>query len=164
MPAKLTVITDDVTNHASAIGEYIRAHRKGLRVSATTAAQSAGMSRVTWHRLEKGEPAVTMGAYLSAMAVLGLEFRAVSSAAKDVSHAGAHDSEDSIPVHVAIADYPQLKQLAWQVHGVAELSPREALGIYERNWRHLDLETMEPHERHLVEALRQVFEDKDHDV
>ena len=45
----------------------------------------------------------------------------------------------------------------WQVHGVDELSPTEAFGLYERNWRHLDLAAMDLREQHLVEALHQVF-------
>jgi hypothetical protein len=44
--------------------------------------------------------------------------------------------------------------LAWQVHGTDELTPREALGIYERNARHLDMKAMEPGERELLDALR----------
>jgi transcriptional regulator with XRE-family HTH domain len=36
---------------------------KALKVSATTAAEAAGMSRMTLHRIERGEPSVTMGAY-----------------------------------------------------------------------------------------------------
>ena len=83
MPSKSPAITDDVANCAVVIGKHIRAHRKSLRVSATTAAQAAGMSRVTWYRLEKGEPSVTMGAYLSAMNVLGLEFKTVSYDVED---------------------------------------------------------------------------------
>jgi hypothetical protein len=59
-----------------------------------------------------------------------------------------------LPASVRIADYPWLKELAWQVHGPQELTPREALGIYERNWRHLDPEALSPHERDLVDALR----------
>ena len=59
-----------------------------------------------------------------------------------------------VPARVRIADYPQLKQLAWQVHGTDELTPAEALSIYTRNWRHLDLAAMEPGERDLVDALR----------
>ncbi|OGT29844.1 MAG: hypothetical protein A2W28_05305 [Gammaproteobacteria bacterium RBG_16_51_14] len=53
-----------------------------------------------------------------------------------------------------LADYPQLKQLAWQVHGTDELTPAEALSIYERNWRHVDVKALEPRERQLVDALR----------
>jgi hypothetical protein len=55
---------------------------------------------------------------------------------------------------VRLADYPQLKALAWQVHGTDTLSPLEALGIYERNARHLDTAAMLPAERALLQALR----------
>ena len=53
-----------------------------------------------------------------------------------------------------LADYPQLQQLAWQVQGTDELTPTEALSIYERNWRHLDVQARAASERDLVDALR----------
>jgi transcriptional regulator with XRE-family HTH domain len=56
----------------SRLAARIRPHRRALRISATELAEAAGMSRVTLHRLERGEPSVTMGAYMSAIA-LGLE-------------------------------------------------------------------------------------------
>ena len=62
--------------------------------------------------------------------------------------------EGWIPARVRLADYPQLKQLAWQVRGVDRLTPREALDIYERNERQLDPETLTPAEAQLIEALR----------
>ena len=164
MPAKLSAISEEITNRAVNIGKQIRAHRKALGVSTITAAEAAGMSRVTWYRIEKGATSVTLGAYLSALTVLGLNLKVAQLSTHD------HDSDDnpnnteSIPVRIAFADYPQLKQLAWQVHGVDTLSPREALTIYERNWRHLDLETMKPNEHNLVTALRQVFTEETHDV
>jgi len=40
---------------ASQIGDDIRRQRKALKVSATAAAESAGMSRLTWYKIEKGE-------------------------------------------------------------------------------------------------------------
>ena len=49
----------------AALGLAIRVRRKALGVNATTAAQAAGLSRVTLHRIERGEPAVTMGAWMS---------------------------------------------------------------------------------------------------
>lgn len=165
MPAKSPVITEDVADLAVVIGKHIRAHRKSLCVSATTAAQAAGMSRVTWYRLEKGNPSVTMGAYLSAINVLGLEFKIVSPAVSEqTSYPDISDRENFIPVHIDLAEYPQLKQLAWQVHGVDKLLPKEALDIYERNWRHLDLKAMDEHERHLVNALRLIFAGEISDV
>jgi transcriptional regulator with XRE-family HTH domain len=140
-----------VAEKLKALGEKIRAHRKALRVSATTAAQAAGMSRVTLHRIENGEPSVTMGAYLNAMAALGLDFGILGAPAADKN---ADERKDWIPARIRLADYPQLKQLAWQVHGTDALTPAEALSIYERNWRHLDVAAMEPRERNLVDALR----------
>lgn len=153
MPAKSPVIASTVADKLGALGQQIRAHRKALRVSATTAAQAAGMSRVTLHRIEGGEPSVTMGAYLNVMAALGLDFDIVTptNAAADNRE---QDRSGWIPARIRLPDYPQLKQLAWQIHGTDALTPREALDIYERNWRHLDLESMEPRERQLVDALR----------
>lgn len=157
MPAKLSTITEGISTRAADAGKQIRTHRKALAVSATTAAEAAGMSRVTWYRIEKGATSVTLGAYLSALTVLGLDLKIVQSSSHDRDSGFNPNNVGSIPVRVVFADYPQLKQLAWQVHGVDTLSPREALTIYERNWRHLDLETMEPREHDLVTALRQVF-------
>jgi hypothetical protein len=39
------------------------------------------------------------------------------------------------------------------VRGTDELTPREALGIYERNWRHLDEGLLTQCEKELIEAL-----------
>lgn len=164
MPAKLSTISESVASRAVEIGKQVRACRKALGVSVTTAAEAAGMSRVTWFRIEKGVTSITMGACLSAMNVLGLDLKVVQPAAHDHDSDNGSDSAASIPVRIAFVDYPQLKQLAWQVHGVDALSPREALTIYERNWRHLDFATMEPHESHLISALREVFSGDTHDV
>lgn len=136
-----------------AVGQQIRAHRKLLRVSATSAAQAAGMSRMTLHRIEGGEASVTMGAYMNAAAALGLELGI--SPVDTATKALAPDVQMQLPAHIRLADYPQLKQLAWQVHGIDELTPAEALGIYERNWRHLDQNAIEPPELRLIDALRE---------
>jgi transcriptional regulator with XRE-family HTH domain len=152
MPAKNPVVADLSADRLRALGEQIRAHRKALR-NAVTAAEAAGMSRVTLHRIEHGEPSVTIGAYLNVMAALGLDLGILEpsqAAAPDTG--GGH--KGWVPARVHIANYPQLKQLAWHVHGTDELTPAEALSIYTRNWRHLDLAAMEPGERELVDALR----------
>jgi hypothetical protein len=127
-----------------------------MRISATAASEAAGMSRVTWHRIEKGESSVTMGAYLNAMAALGLELQ-LSDPNESARHADRPAAELSLPVRIRLSQYPQLRRLAWQVHGSEELTPREALDIYERNQRHLDIATMEAHERDLLDALQQVL-------
>jgi transcriptional regulator with XRE-family HTH domain len=156
MPAKPPITTGIAADQLLALGQQIRAHRKGLRISATTLAEAAGMSRVTLHRIEKGEPAVTMGAYANAMAALGLNFGLVVPA----SEAGLSQQasrEGWIPARVRLADYPQLKQLAWQVQGADTVSPLEAWDIYERNWRHVDEQALAVDEQQLIDGLRLAF-------
>jgi hypothetical protein len=63
----------------------------------------------------------------------------------------------SLPEYIPIAEYPQLKRLAWSARGLNALTPAEALGIYERNWRHVDVHALEPHEQRLLDALRQLL-------
>ena len=54
---------------------------------------------------------------------------------------------------VRLADYPQLKDLAW--NRVDEFIPaREAFQLYERNWRLLDPETLDDRERALIAHLK----------
>lgn len=156
MPAKSPIIASITKAQLISLGQQIRAHRKALRISATTAAEAAGMSRVTLHRIEKGEPAVTMGAYVNAMAALGLNFGLVAPA-ESVKADVAANREGWIPARIGLRDYPQLTQLAWQVHGVETLSPKEAWDIYERNWRHIDEQALAVSERQLIAALRLAF-------
>ncbi len=72
MPQKSPPITEDNAAKLRVLGTCLAEKRKALRVSATVAAEAAGMSRVTLHRIEKGEPSVTMGAWSKAIAALGL--------------------------------------------------------------------------------------------
>jgi transcriptional regulator with XRE-family HTH domain len=156
MPAQAPTTTEAVTALLSDIGERIRTHRKALRVSAAVAAEAAGMSRVTLHRIERGEPSVTMGAYLNAMAALGLVLDVVTP---QVREAGANTLPSGVraavglPPRIRLADYPQLKRLAWHIPGEIEVTPEEALGLYERNWRHLDAEQLGGAERELLNQL-----------
>lgn len=153
MPASAPIIASTAADKLIELGKQIRAHRKALRISATTAAEAAGISRVTLYRIEKGEPSVTMGAYLNAMQALNMDFGIIQSA-ELAADAFNVDRKGWIPARIHLADYPQLKQLAWQVHGTDTLTPVEALSIYDRNWRHVDVNALEPHERQLVDALR----------
>ena len=69
LPVNLPILESPLVT----LGHQIRAHRKALGVNATVAAESAGISRVTWHRIEKGEASVAMGAYAKALDTLGLK-------------------------------------------------------------------------------------------
>jgi len=144
------------TGHALSMGNRIRERRKALGVSATSAAESAGMSRVTWHRIERGTTTVTLGAWLAALAVLDM-VPGVALRESVGQRAQRETTADSVPVTIVLADYPQLQRLAWQLQGTETVSPHEALALYERNWRHLDEEQLQEEERQLIAALRTVF-------
>ncbi len=153
MPAIAPPSGETVIAGLAALGERLRVERKRLGVSATTAAEAAGMSRVTLHRIERGEPSVTMGAYANAAAALGWSLglhdpsRAASAAKPTRSRQG--DAPPPIRLH----EFPQLRRLAWQYQGATEVTPAEALSLYERNWRHVDQAALSPQERELVQHL-----------
>lgn len=141
---------------AVAIGQALRERRKALRISMVAAAEAAGISRVTWHRLEKGEGTVAWGSLLAAAAVLDLELGLVDPRQPGVEQ--ARNPEECLPLRIVLEDYPQLRRLAWQLGEEAgPLSAREALGLYERNWRHVDRAALSPRERALIRALRITF-------
>lgn len=146
------------------LGAQLRARRKALKVSATAAAEAAGMSRVTLHRIEKGEPSVTIGAYFQAAAVLNLQIGILPPPATTHAASTATTGEGWIPVRIPLADYPQLQRLAWQVQDQQTLTPREAQDIYERNARHLDREALTAQEHQLIEALRTALGTAGHGV
>ncbi len=145
MPAPAPPTGPTAAEKLAAIGARLRARRKALAVTATEAAEAAGMSRMTLHRVERGEPSVTMGAYMNAVAALGLELELVD--------ARAPKPKAKLPRRVALAAYPELKRLSWQLGDASSLTPREALSVYERNWRHVDQARLSDAERALIRRL-----------
>src|SRR5690554_3292462 len=71
MSAKDSPLPPPARAMLQAMGARLRARRKALGVSAIAAAESAGISRVTWYRMEQGEPSVAGGIWASAAAVHG---------------------------------------------------------------------------------------------
>ena len=98
MPATAPLLPIHAAEELARLGERLRRQRKQQRVSAVTAAEAAGMSRVTLHRIERGEPSVTIGAWLAAAQALGLRL----------------DLQDSQAPEVAV-DSPQLKKLEQRI-------------------------------------------------
>jgi len=138
-----------------ALGAQLRAQRKALKVNATVTAEAAGISRVTLHRIEKGEPSVAMGAWANVAAALGM--RLSLELLQQQAPQNNNPSKGWWPVRIALADYPQLKASAWQVQGTDYLTPSEAHDIYERNARHLDMAAMTVDEQALRQALQAAF-------
>ena len=156
MKKKIEKISDDAISQLAEIGRLIRQHRKSFKITANAAAETAGISRVTLHRIEKGEPTVSMGAYLNVSSALDLNLHL--SAKGDTEYEANGNDVGKLPVRISLSDYPQLKELAWHVQGVDELSLIEAHSIYERNKRFLDSESLSDSEQALIELLGVAFE------
>jgi transcriptional regulator with XRE-family HTH domain len=56
----------------SKLGRDITVARKKRRISTVSMAERAFISRATLHKLERGDPSVSMGAYATVLAILGL--------------------------------------------------------------------------------------------
>ncbi|WP_145557049.1 hypothetical protein [Yersinia aldovae] len=54
---------------------------------------------------------------------------------------------------VRVREYPQLKAAAWFIAEDAEFTDEEALRFYERNWKYIETNKLEPHELELIERL-----------
>lgn len=92
-----------------------------------------------------------MGAYVNAMLALGLlptlPEAGLAAPNERCSKAGGSAG-------ISLSDYPELRRLAWQLPEGFELTPEEALGLYELHWRHVDIAHLAPEERALLERLR----------
>lgn len=146
-----------------ALGVRLRLARRRRKLAAQQVAAQAGISRVTLRRVEAGEPGVLMGTYLRVLAALGL--------AQDLTLVARDDTlgrrlQDEALTHrapprparaerIRLVDYPMLRELAWNTDEQAELTPPQALALYERNWRHMDHNAMTRREQHLVKRLTQ---------
>jgi transcriptional regulator with XRE-family HTH domain len=151
MPAAAPPVGPATRRKLRELGQQLRDARKRLKLSATTTAEAAGMSRVTLYRLEKGEPSVTIGAWLSALDAVGLTVDVGSPQHRTAS------TSARLPSVIRVADWPQLQRLAWQLRSDSEVTPREALDLYERNWRHVDQRALSARERAFLEALLAKF-------
>jgi transcriptional regulator with XRE-family HTH domain len=145
MPAAAPAIAPVQRELLVRLGQQLRVVRERQKVSAVAASEAAGLSRVTLHRIERGEPSVAMGAWVALASALGLTLAVLAPEppAKAIT----------LPARIRLDDYPQLRKLAWQLPDVQDVSPREALDLYERNWRHVDSASLSPEERALIEAL-----------
>jgi DNA-binding XRE family transcriptional regulator len=61
-----------------------------------------------------------------------------------------------IPRRLNIENYPQLKQLAWN-RTVKDIDAEDALALYERNWRFIDLAALKDKEAKLIDGLKKKY-------
>jgi len=73
MPRTLPALFPAQRRQLTALGERLRLARKRRRISTVLMAERVGVSRDTFNRVEKGDPAVSLGIYLRVLRVLGLD-------------------------------------------------------------------------------------------
>jgi hypothetical protein len=93
--------------------------------------------------------------------VLGLQLFALEAPQEfitpKVTQIAIFDANRPDDEQIAIQLYPQLKELVWQLRDDAVISPRDALNIYERNWRFIDLKSLTREEQTLIEQLKETI-------
>ncbi len=146
MPATSPYTSPEQQADLVRLGSRLREHRRALGVTSVACAEAAGVSRMTLHRVEAGNPSVTIGAYCNVAAALGLHL------VVPVTERPAGEQAT-----VTVGDYPGLRSLAWQTDAGTELTEVEALNLYERGWRHLDQATLTDRERAFVQHLADTY-------
>ena len=84
MKTRNTILLPKAQKNLSILGENIRLARLRRRFSMEQVAERANISRPTLLSVEKGNPNVTIGAYVKVLAVLGLD--------KDIAEVAADDT------------------------------------------------------------------------
>jgi transcriptional regulator with XRE-family HTH domain len=84
MPSKAPVIFPSEQRLLAEFGQRLRLARLRRKLTTTTVAQRAGISRTTLYNAERGDAAVTLGSYLRVLAVLGLENDLAGLASDDI--------------------------------------------------------------------------------
>ncbi len=62
-----------------------------------------------------------------------------------------------VPAQMVPADFDELRRLAWNRDPHRPLPAAEAFALYERNWRHVDVNRMTPEEAALVRDLTDAY-------
>lgn len=153
MPAKAPKVSHSEARLLQNLGESLRDQRKKLKLSTVTTAEAAGISRVTLHRIERGEPSVAASAYAKVVISLGLSISLVDT----FNPKTETKKKIKLPKKIRLDVYPQLKKLAWQLKAGTMMTPKDVLDLYERNSRHLDQSKLNQKERDLLEAILSFF-------
>jgi transcriptional regulator with XRE-family HTH domain len=136
------------------LGQKIRAQRKALGVRIDSAARASGISRTTLMRIERGANSVGINSYIKLCKALGLNLDILNLLGLPIPNIEDDGDELNISAaHIRIRDYPQLKSLSWQLNHDVLLTDEEAIGIYERNKRFLEIYEIQEHERLLMQRL-----------
>ena len=118
------------------LGQLLRKARQRARLTLEELADRTGLSLRFLSELERGKDGASLGRVLH-VAALGVELQPLPGA---------------IPL-IEIDRYPELKMLGWQRTGQRFIDERDALALYEANWRFVDTAHLIPREAALIRQL-----------
>ena len=98
----MVVLPLPVTRTLRKLGADIRDARRRRRIPTATMAERATISRMTLHKVELGDPTVSLGAYATVLFILGLTERLAELA--DVKHdaTGLELDEERLPLRIRL--------------------------------------------------------------
>jgi hypothetical protein len=82
------------------LGEDIRDARRRRRIPVAIMAERASISRMTLHKVEKGEPGVSVGTYATVLFTLGLVDRLAGLVAASTDTVGLELEEERLPQRI----------------------------------------------------------------
>lgn len=82
------------------LGQDIRDARRRRRISTVMMAERASISRTTLHKVERGDPTVSFGAYATVLFVLGLTERIAQIADIRADAVGLELEEENLPQRI----------------------------------------------------------------
>ncbi|WP_179958200.1 helix-turn-helix domain-containing protein [Chitinimonas arctica] len=127
-------------------------------------AQRVGVHESTLVRLEAGDAGVTTAVLACALNALGgLQgfcepqlHPKVGGALIETAIPRRRVGGVRIPRRLNLEAYPQLKQLAWN-RTTKDIDAEDALSLYERNWRFVDVDALSDKEAKLIDRLKKKF-------
>ena len=92
-----------VTRAIRKLGHDIRDARRRRRIPATILAERASISRTTLHKMEQGDPGVSLGIYATVLFVLGMIDRPGDLADPKHDSVGLELEEEHLPERIRLA-------------------------------------------------------------
>jgi DNA-binding XRE family transcriptional regulator len=92
-----------VTRAVRKLGHDIRDARRRRRIPAAILAERASISRTTLHKVEQGDPGVSLGIYATVLFVLGMIDRVAGLADPKLDAVGLELEEEHLPERIRLA-------------------------------------------------------------
>ena len=107
MNSKQAILPIPVKRALIALGQDIRNARRRRRVQVQLMAERACISRTTLHKVETGDPGVSIGVYATVLFVLGMLGRLAEIADPAHDAVGMHLEEENLPQRIRHASRRQ---------------------------------------------------------